>query len=172
MATLNQSVIPNQSFDLSNQCLIKPFKFSATSKKKVLMMKRSRGGARPGAGRISDRSKDLATHYTTEAVSESASKRLKCKHCDWHEQGVKLDWFEGHMQASHGNLLAPLKESIHKFVCPMDSTDLKNKMAALAIVRTYSAHRVAADPAVSVRLWETFTTDSSCCYHPWHPSNC
>ena len=52
-------------------------------------MKRGRGGARPGAGRISDRSKDLATHYTTEAVPESASKRLKCKHCDWHEQGQK-----------------------------------------------------------------------------------
>ena len=31
----NQSVIPNQNFDLSNQCLIKPFKFSATSKKGV-----------------------------------------------------------------------------------------------------------------------------------------
>ena len=62
------------------------------------MMKRGRGGARPGAGRISDRSKDLATHYTTEAVPESASKRLKCKHCDWHEQGVKLDRFEGHMR--------------------------------------------------------------------------
>ena len=71
------------------------------------MMKRGRGGARPGAGRISDRSKNLATHYTTEAVPESASKRLKCKHCDWHEQGVKLDRFEGHMRASHGNLLAP-----------------------------------------------------------------
>ena len=89
------------------------------------MMKRGRGGAQPGAGRISDRSKDLATHYTTEAVPESASKRLKCKHCDWHEQGVKLDRFEGHMRASHGNLLAPPKESIHKFVRPVDSTDLK-----------------------------------------------
>ena len=45
------------------------------------MIKRGRGGARPGAGRISDRLKDLATHYTTEAVPESASERLKCKHC-------------------------------------------------------------------------------------------
>ena len=90
-------------------------------------MKRGRGGARPGAGRISDRSKDLATHYTTEAVPESASKRLKCKHCDWHEQGVKLDRFEGHMRASHGNLLALPKESIHMFVRPVDSTDLKKK---------------------------------------------
>ena len=67
------------------------------------------------------------THYTTEAVPESASKRLKCKHCDWHEQGVKLDRFEGHMRASHGNLLAPPKESIHKFVRPVDSTDLEKK---------------------------------------------
>ena len=45
------------------------------------MMKRGRGGARPGAGQISDRSKDLATHYTTKAVPESTSKRVKCKHC-------------------------------------------------------------------------------------------